>query len=122
MNQSRCQIPLFLIRLGENDTENQLDLVTPPLENPLGDLASYKDDMEWTTDCLELIIDTPPQQQPDPLEVFKVGIFGWNVIKEASKLNEVLASKVIRFVDQLFESDEWHFAPGLHLLIGTYTT
>ena len=99
MNQSRCQIPLFLIRLGENDTENQLYLVTPPLENPLGDLASYKDDMEWTTDCLELIIDTPPQQQPDPLEVFKVGIFGWNVIKEASKLNEVLASKVIRFVD-----------------------
>jgi hypothetical protein len=57
--------------------------------------------MEWITDCLELIIDTPPQQQPDPLEVFKhkVGIFGWNVIKEASKLNEVLASKVIRFVD-----------------------
>ena len=80
--------PPFFIRLGENDTENQLDLVTLPLE------------------------------------VFnhQVGLFGWNVIKEASKLNEVLASKVIRFVDQLFESDEWHFAPGLHLLIGTYTT
>ena len=43
-------------------------------------------------------------------------------IKGFSKLNEVLASKVISFVDQLIESDEWHFAPGLHLLIGTYTT
>jgi hypothetical protein len=55
----------------ENDTENQLYLVTLPLE------------------------------------VFnhQVGFFGWNVIKEASKLNEVLASKVIRFVDQLIESD-----------------
>jgi hypothetical protein len=80
--------PSFLIRLGENDTENQLDLVTPPLE------------------------------------VFnhQVGLFGWNVIKGVSKLNEVLASKVISFVDQLIESDEWHFAPGLHLPIGTYTT
>ena len=100
--------------------------MTLPLETPLGDLSPYKDDMEWTTDCLELMIDTPPQQQPDltPLEVFnhQVGLFGWNVIKEASKLNEVLASKVITFVDQLIESDEWHFAPGLHLLIGTYTT
>ena len=78
MNQSRCQIPLFLIRLGENDTENQLNLVTLPLE------------------------------------VFnhQVGLFGWNVIKEASKLNEVLASKVISFVDQLIESGEWHVAPG----------
>ena len=78
LNQSRCQIPLLLIRLGENDTENQLNLVTPPLE------------------------------------VFnhQVGLFGWNVIKEASKLNEVLASKVISFVDQLIESGEWHFAPG----------
>ena len=100
--------------------------MTPPLETPLGDLALYKDDMEWTAECLELMIDTPPQQQPDltPLDVFKhqVGLFGWNVIKEASKLNEVLASKVISFVDQLIESGEWHFAPGLHLPIGTYTT
>ena len=49
-----------------------------------------------------------------PLEVFnhQVGLFGWNVIKEASKLNEVLASKVISFVDQLIESGEWHVAPG----------
>ena len=59
--------PPFFIRLGENDTENQLDLVTPPLE------------------------------------VFnhQVGLFGWNVIKGVSKLNAVLASKVISFVDQL---------------------
>ena len=62
--------------------------------------------------------------RPHPSRCFQAsdGIFGWNVIKEASKLNEVLASKVITFVDQLIESDEWHFAPGLHLLIGTYTT
>ncbi|MDE5084121.1 MAG: hypothetical protein O4859_24030 [Trichodesmium sp. St18_bin1] len=39
--------------------------MTLPLETPLGDLSPYKDDMEWTTDCLELMIDTPPQQQPD---------------------------------------------------------
>ena len=52
--------------------------------------------------------------RPHPSRCFQAsdGIFGWNVIKEASKLNEVLASKVISFVDQLIESGEWHFAPG----------
>ena len=72
--------------------------------------------MEWTAECLELMIDTPPQQQPDltPLEVFKyqVGVFGWSVIKEAAKLNEVLASKVRRLVEQLVEGGDWNFAPG----------
>ena len=48
LNQSRCQIHLFLIKLVENDTENQLDLVTPPLENPLGDLALSKQDLRST--------------------------------------------------------------------------
>ena len=110
--------PHSLINSGANGVVKNpnLDLYLPPPETPLGDWAIYKDDMEWTADCLELMIDTPPQQQPDltPLDVFKhqVGIFGWNVIKEASKLNEVLASKVISFVDQLIESGEWHFAPG----------
>ena len=92
-----------------------LDLYLPPPETPLGDLAIYQDDMEWMADCLELMIDTPPQQQPDltPLEVFKhqVGIFGWNVIKEAAKLNEALASKVVSLVEQLVGVGEWHFAP-----------
>ena len=40
--------PSFLIRLVENDTENKLDLVTPPLENPLGDLALSKQDLRST--------------------------------------------------------------------------
>ena len=108
--------PSVLIRLGENGTENQLDLVKPPPEIPRGDLVIYQEDMKWTADCLELMIDTPPQQQPDlsPLEVFKhqVGIFGWNVIKEAAKLNEALANKVIGLVEQLVLSGEWNFAPG----------
>ena len=93
-----------------------LDLYLPPPETPLGETAIYQDDMQWTADCLELLIDTPSQQQPDltPLEVFKYQVqnFGWNVIKEASKHSVALASKVLSLVQQLVEGGEWGIAPG----------
>ena len=115
MNQSRCQIPLFLIKLGENDTENQLDLYLPPPDTPLGDLTVYKDDMSDLVEFLEFLIDNP--DNPDiqtPLDSFKEQVkwWGWNVIKGAAKLSKVLTSKVLCLVEQLVEGGQWHFAPG----------
>ena len=108
--------PLFNIkRLGENDTENQLDLYLPPPDTPLGDLTVYKDDMSDLVEFLEILIDNP--DNPDiqtPLDSFKEQVkwWGWNVIKGAAKLSKVLTSKVLCLVEQLVEGGQWHFAPG----------
>ncbi len=108
--------PLFNIkRLGENDTENQLDLYLPPPDTPLGDLTVYKDDMSDLVEFLEFLIDNP--DNPDiqtPLDSFKEQVkwWGWNVIKGAAKLSKVLTSKVLCLVEQLVEGGQWHFAPG----------
>jgi len=106
----------IVINPRQSSLEKIANLPEPSPEIYRGETAIYQDDMEWTADALELMIGTPPQQQPDlsPLEVFKYQIqeFGWDVIKEAAKLNEALASKVIGLVEQLVEGGEWHFAPG----------
>ncbi|NET46492.1 plasmid replication protein, CyRepA1 family [Okeania sp. SIO2B3] len=108
---------LFSINdIGGNDIKTKLDLYQPPPDTPLGDLTLYEDYLPDFAKDLEILIAAPPVQQPDltPIEAFKhkVQTFGWNVIKEAAKLSEALASKVIGFVEQLIDSGEWHFAPG----------
>ncbi|WP_293127403.1 plasmid replication protein, CyRepA1 family [Okeania sp. SIO1I7] len=102
--------------IGENDIKTKLDLYQPPPETPLGDLTLYEDYLPDFADDLEILIGLPPIQQPDltPMEAFKnkVQTFGWNIIKEAAKLSEALASKVLGFVEKLVDGGEWHFAPG----------
>ncbi|NEN88481.1 MAG: DUF3854 domain-containing protein [Okeania sp. SIO3H1] len=95
-----------------------LDLYQPPPDIYKGNVAKYED-MEFIASAIESAIDYPSyllkeNRKATPLEAFKMQIedFGWNVIKEAARLSEALASKVIGFVEQLIDSGEWHFAPG----------